>query len=294
MNNTIVFIVNPIAGKGLGKVISQEIEEYFLGKDVSITVHFTQKANHATLLAKDFVKQNPLAIVACGGDGTINEVAQALVGTSIALGVIPIGSGNGLASNLRIPSRVHRALDIVCNQHSTFIDVGKLNDSYFFSNIGMGIDADVIHRYAQGGTRNFYGYLKASLKSVYSYSAKSFKVQIDQNSEFKDSFYFLFCSNSNQAGYGISFSPQAQLNDGKLDFLAIKKLNLLEQLYFSFCVLTHRINRMKKARVLQAKEIEFLADSPGITLQIDGEDAKIETKGIKVKVLEKSLKVLVP
>ncbi|MHC5310390.1 diacylglycerol/lipid kinase family protein [Myroides sp. LJL116] len=294
MNNTIVFIVNPIAGKGLGKVISKEIEEYFLGKDVNIAVHFTQKAYHATLLAKDFVKQNPLAIVACGGDGTINEVAQALVGTSVALGVIPIGSGNGLASNLKIPSKVDKALDIICNQHSTFIDVGKLNDSYFFSNIGMGIDADVIHRYAQGGTRNFYGYLKASLKSVYGYSAKSFKVQIDQDSEFKDSFYFLFCSNSNQAGYGISFSPQAQLSDGKLDFLAIKKLNLLEQLYFSFCVLTHRINRMKKARVLQAKEIEFLADSPGITLQIDGEDAKIETKEIKVKVMEKSLKVLVP
>lgn len=294
MNNTIVFIVNPIAGKGLGKVISKEIEEYFLGKDVNITVHFTQKAYHATLLAKDFVLQNPLAIVACGGDGTINEVAQALVGTSIPLGIIPIGSGNGLASNLGISSKVNKALDIVCKQSSTFIDVGKLNDSYFFSNIGMGIDADVIHRYAQGGTRNFYGYLKASLKSVYGYSAKSFKVQIDRDSEFKDSFYFLFCSNSNQAGYGISFSPQAQLSDGKLDFLAIKKLNLLEQLYFSFCVLTHRINRMKKARVLQAKEIEFLADSPGITLQIDGEDAKIESKEIKVKVLEKSLKVLVP
>lgn len=294
MNNTIVFIVNPIAGKGLGKMISQEIQDYFLGKNVPIVIYFTQKAYHATLLAKDFVKQNPLAIVACGGDGTINEVAQALVGTSIALGVIPIGSGNGLAGNLGISSKVNKALDIVYKQNSTLIDVGKLSDSYFFSNIGMGIDAEVIHRYAQGTTRNFYGYLKASLKSIYGYCPKSFKVQIDNGPEFKDSFYFLFCSNSNQAGYGITFSPRAQLNDGKLDFVAIKKLNLLEQLYFSFCVLTHRINKMKKAKVMQVKEIGFLADTPGITLQIDGEDAAITSKEIKVKVLEKSLKVLVP
>lgn len=294
MRNNIVFIINPIAGKGKGKIVEGKIQHFFTQKKINFKTYLTNNVGHATVLTKEIISKHPSIIVACGGDGTINEVAQALIGTSIPLGIIPIGSGNGLAANLQIPKEINKAFEVIHQAKSNKIDAGKINDKYFFSNIGFGIDADVINNYSKAKTRNFIGYVSASLKSILNYQPKKFKIELQNNEILEDDFYFLLCSNSNEAGYGISFTPNAKLNDGKLDFLAVKKLNFIKQVLFSAHVLGKRIEKMNEAKVLQVKSIKFITKESETIAQIDGESVIIHKNSIDVSVIPNALHVIVP
>ncbi|MDM1073947.1 diacylglycerol kinase family lipid kinase [Empedobacter brevis] len=294
MKNKIIFIINPIAGKGKGRLIETEIRNYFRLKSVHFETFLTEKRGHATVLTNQAIAQNPKIIVACGGDGTINEVAQALVGSTIALGIIPIGSGNGLAANLHIPKTIEKAFETILNANMNKIDAGKINEKYFFSNIGFGIDADVINHYAHTKTRNLLGYIAASTKAIFKYHPKKFSIELDHQHFLEDNYYFLFCSNSNEAGYGISFSPKAKLNDGKLDFLAVKKLNFIKQIQFSAYVLGKRIEKMNEAKVLQVDSIKFRTQQSGTIAQIDGETVIFNENSIHVCIVPNALNVIVP
>lgn len=294
MKNKIIFIINPIAGKGQGKLVESKIQQVFANKNIDFSTVLTENVGHAITLAKQAILLNPTIIVACGGDGTINEVAQTLVGTDIALGIIPIGSGNGLAANLKIPKNIDLAIDGILNHSKTKIDVGKINENYFFSNMGLGIDAAVIDNYSQTKKRNFLGYVTASTKAMLQFKPKKFKIEIDQNDAFDDAYYFVFCSNSNEAGYGISFSPNAKLNDGKLDFLVVKKLNILQQLQFSACVLGKCIEKMNRAKVVQVNNVKFKTDEPKTVAQVDGEAVIFEKNSIEVSIVVNALNIIVP
>ncbi len=294
MKNKIFFIINPIAGKGKGKIVESQIQQFFASKNIDFKTFLTNKVGHATELTKEIINQNPTIIVACGGDGTINEVAQALIGTDVSLGIIPIGSGNGLAANLHIPKAIEKAFEVIIKAKQKKIDVGKINETYFFSNMGLGIDAEVIHQYSQKKTRNFIGYVSASTKSLFNYRPKSFKIELQNDEILEDDFYFLLCSNSNEAGYGISFTPKAQLNDGKLDLIAVKKINFIQQMLFSFFVLNKNLEKMKAAKVRQVKSIKFESNQENIVAQIDGEALIINNKIIEVTVLPNALNVIIP
>ena len=294
MKNKIIFIINPIAGKGKGLMIETEIQSYFNQKNVEFETFLTESIGHATEITNQVLTKNPDIIVACGGDGTINEVAQALVGSNVALGIILIGSGNGLAANLHIPKTTEKAFETILNAKINKIDAGKINENYFFSNMGLGIDADVINNYAQTKTRNFLGYVTASTKAIFNFQPKKFNIELDNEHTLDDDFYFVFCSNSNEAGYGISFSPNAKLNDGKLDFLAVKKLNFIQQIQFSANVLGKRIEKMKQAKVLQVNSVKFNSKQTKTIAQVDGEAVIFNQKSIEVSIVPNALNVIVP
>ncbi len=294
MKNKIIFIINPIAGKGKGLMIETEIQSYFNQKNVEFETFLTESIGHATEITNQVLTKNPDIIVACGGDGTINEVAQALVGSNVALGIIPIGSGNGLAANLHIPKTTEKAFETILNAKINKIDAGKINENYFFSNMGLGIDADVINNYAQTKTRNFLGYVTASTKAIFNFQPKKFNIELDNEHTLDDDFYFVFCSNSNEAGYGISFSPNAKLNDGKLDFLAVKKLNFIQQIQFSANVLGKRIEKMKQAKVLQVNSVKFNSKQTKTIAQVDGEAVIFNQNSIEVSIIPNALNVIVP
>lgn len=294
MKNKIIFIINPIAGKGKGRMIEKEIQQFFSSKSISVETFLTEKGGHATEIANQVLSENPEIIVACGGDGTINEVAQALVGSNVALGIIPIGSGNGLAANLNIPKTTEKAFETILNAKINKIDAGKINENYFFSNMGLGIDADVINNYAQTKTRNLLGYVSASTKAIFNFRPKKFSIELDSQAILDDDYYFLFCSNSNEAGYGISFSPNAKLNDGKLDFLAVKKLTFIKQIQFSAYVLGKRIEKMNDAKVLQVNSVKFKTKEPKTIAQIDGEAVIFNQHSIEVSIVPNALNVIVP
>nr|WP_294781481.1 diacylglycerol kinase family protein [uncultured Flavobacterium sp.] len=287
------FIINPISGSGKHNLAASYILQHFPASEYQIAVDYTNHKTHAVELTKAAVKQNPDYIVACGGDGTINEVASCLVNTRIILGIIPVGSGNGLASNLNIPRDFKKAIDIIKKGKTTFMDVGKINDFYFFSNMGIGIDALIIKKYERSGNRTLSSYVKAALSSSFQYKAKQAIISFeDQKIEVNP--FMLFISNSNEMGYNMSLTPKASLSDGMLDMVIIPELSFIEKLLLGFNVLRNTIENFKKAKHYLVNEVHIkMPQKIYIDAQIDGEQYNIKTNIINVRILPKALKVLV-
>lgn len=285
------FIVNPNSGNAKHEISIEFLQSKFSPKD-EIILKETAYQFHAKELVQEAIVQNADVVVACGGDGTINEVASALVHTAIHFGIIPAGSGNGLAANLGIPKDINKAIEIIKNSAVRTMDVGRVEDKYFFSNLGFGIDADIIHTYEQNQKRTITGYVDASVKTLMNYKSKLFRLYID-DVIIEKNFYYLFCSNSNIAGYGISFTPNADLSDGLLDLLMIEDLDVFEQFYFSVLVLAKKIDLMNKARYKQVKKftIESLEDTE-ISYQLDGEFQTTNSLKVKVEVLPNALNII--
>lgn len=294
MKNRIIFIINPIAGKGQGNNVAAEIRNFLSEENIEAEIFMTERAGHATTLTMAALSLQPRAVVACGGDGTINEIARQLAGTDIALGIIPIGSGNGLAAHLAIPKKTKEAIRTILNFNSSKIDVGMINGNYFFSNIGFGIDAETIFHYSKRKTRNFLGYFSAGIKALICFQPKKFKLTINGFEKPENAYYFLFCSNSNEAGYGISFLPHAKLNDGKLDLLMIKKLNFIKQLRFSLCVLSKSVEKLREAEIIRVQSLKLQSGYSRTLAQIDGETVFIDQNDIEISVIPNALNVLIP
>ena len=159
------FIVNPNSGNAKHDISLDFLQSKFDSSD-EIVLKETVYQFHAKELVKEAIAENSDVIVACGGDGTINEVASALVKKNIPLGIIPAGSGNGLATNLNIPKDINKAIEIIKNHIVHTIDVGRVEDNYFFSNLGFGIDAEVIKTYEENQKRTITGYVDASVKTL--------------------------------------------------------------------------------------------------------------------------------
>jgi len=286
------FIVNPISGNGKHIITASLLHGYFPKDQYTIVINYTTHKEHAIELAQKAVMDNPDYIIACGGDGTINEVASCLVNSTIKLGIIPVGSGNGLASNLNIPKNIGQAIEIIRNGKVSVIDVGSVNNRYFFSNMGIGIDAMIIRKYEQSGKRTLLSYIWAAMSSSFDYKPEETTVVFNkQTTTIKP--LLLFISNSNEMGYNMSLTPKASLSDGLLDLIIVPELSFIEKFLLGYAVLRNGVEKFKKAKHILVKE--FAVDMPDkiyIYAQIDGEYHNLESNRIKISVIEKGIKVI--
>ncbi|MEA9415379.1 diacylglycerol kinase family protein [Flavobacterium sp. PL02] len=286
------FIVNPISGNGKHNITGDFLKDSFPSSEFKIEIDYTNHKKHAIELTKAAVANNPDYIVACGGDGTINEVASCLIGTTIKLGIIPVGSGNGLASNLNIPRKFEKAIEIIRKGTVSTIDVGKINNQYFFSNTGIGIDAMIIKKYENSGKRTLIAYVKAALSSSLEFKTQETKLSFD-NKEVIANPFLLFISNSNEMGYNMSLTPKASLNDGWLDMIVVPKLSFLEKMTLGYHVLRNTVEKFKKAQhtLIQDLTIE-VPTATSLDAQIDGESYNLKTNSIKVSIIKNGLTVI--
>lgn len=290
------FIVNPIAGKGKPIITDQYLSKYFEKKDFSVAVKYSEYKGHAKLLTEQSIKQKADIIVACGGDGTINEIASCLVHTNIPLGIVPIGSGNGLARNLKISTDIEKAINIIKINNTIAIDVGKINDNYFFSNTGIGFAANTILNFESSKNRRLLTYLTASVRSIWSYrNNTSYTIDINGKQETICPF-LIFISNTNVMGYNFSMTRKAILNDGLLDMVVINKLNRLKMIYLAFLFLfgvEHTIREYSYHKIKNTT-IAFENKNSETVFQIDGELKGVKKSKLQINVLNKSLNVLSP
>ncbi|WP_163399748.1 diacylglycerol/lipid kinase family protein [Flavobacterium fluviatile] len=286
------FIINPISGSGKHNLSASYIGNQFPKEKYHVQVDYTKQKKHAFELTKKAIVKNPDYIIACGGDGTINEVASCLVGTSIKLGIIPVGSGNGLASNLKIPRDFDKAIAVIKKGHSTLIDVGQLNHKYFFSNMGIGIDALIIKKYERAGKRTLPAYIKASISAGLQFKSQKTLISFN-NQTIETTPLMLFISNSNEMGYNMSLTPKASLHDGLLDMIVIPEISFFEKAILGYNVLKNSIEKFKKSKHYMVKEIQIEMPSKiFIDAQIDGEQHNLKTNKLKVNILPASLQVL--
>ncbi len=288
--------MNPIAGKGDLKFNESFLSGYFDSEQYELTLKVSNYAGHAKVLSTESLGEGAQVLVACGGDGTINEVASCLVGTDVPLGIIPMGSGNGLAESLEIPRNIKGAVQIIKEGTTNGIDVALVNGKPFFSNMGIGFDAKVISNYNNCGKRRFWSYLKAVLKSIKDFK-NSERINVELNGRtFKANPFMFFVSNSKVMGYDISLTRMASLQDGLLDVVIIENLNRGEMLMLGFFLLLRLNQYLKKVQYFKVKQLKLAFEDNGANhlMQADGELHHLADGEVVVTIEEKALNVLVP
>ena len=290
------FIVNPIAGRGDLKFNESLLSGYFDSEQYELTVKVSNYAGHATILSTESLKEGAQVLVACGGDGTINEVASCLVGTEVSLGVIPIGSGNGLAESLGIPRKVKEAIDIIKKGKTNNIDAALVNGKPFFSNMGIGFDAKVISNYNKSGKRRLWAYLKAVFKSLREFNAaERIKVELNGKTFHANPFMF-FVSNSKVMGYDISLTRMASMEDGLLDVVIIENLNRGEVLLLGLLMILKTNQYLKKVQYFKVSELKLAFDGKcrDRLMQADGELYCVDDGELVVTIQRRAVSVLTP
>jgi diacylglycerol kinase family enzyme len=260
------FIINPISGKGKHNIDYNYLRAFFQEKEYDLKVAFSKYKKHAISLTESAIEAGADIVVACGGDGTIHEVATQIVGKDISFGIIPVGSGNGLASNLSIPKDIEQAILKIKTGRILKMDVGSVNGEYFFSNMGFGIDATIIESYEKSGKHKLVSYIKAALNSALQYRTKKMKVSYN----------------------GISKEA-----DGLLDYVMVPKINFIKQLTFGLYVLLKKTETFRKTDYVQTQKIEVeVLDQKKNGLQLDGEFYEFKTNSFQIEVKEGALKVI--
>jgi diacylglycerol kinase (ATP) len=289
----ILFVINPISGVARKEGIPEKIARHLDYVQYDFTIRYTQYAGHATEITKEAVADGYDVVCAVGGDGSINEVARGLVNTDVALGIIPFGSGNGLASHLQIPPRDAKgAINVLNNSKTVLMDAVETNRGYFFSCAGFGLDSSVARRFKYHKIRGFMSYAWAVVSELFFYF-KPFhaKIKID-DVEIERDFYLFTAFNANQYGYNFGVFPFTSLKDGILDIIVIKEFPLWKLLYIFFCMSFKRVDLIKEAETYRAKKIVIDGD-PKRVYQFDG-DHFISHEQLEMEIVPQCIKVLVP
>jgi len=287
----ILFIINPISGIGKQKNIEELIRDNTDTSSYDYQVKFTKGPGHGTELAKEAVTSGVDVVVAIGGDGTVNEIGQALVGSDTALGIIPTGSGNGLARHLKIPFRFDKAIGVINRCKTRKIDTATINDQVFLSIAGVGYDAFVAKKFADAPKRGFFTYFRIVSNEYSQYRPKKYILEVDGKIIKRRALTITF-ANSNQFGNNTSFDPDAKLDDGLIDVCVVRRIPLwlvplyVPMLFFKTFHKTHYIEiiRAKQAVVTRKK---------GKTIHLDGDPSQTG-KVLEMKVNPLSLNIIVP
>ncbi len=292
MKRNLLFIVNPISGIGRQKKIEALLESNIDHSLLDYTVRYTERIHHGTELAKDAVEQGCFdAIVAVGGDGSVNDVVSGMVGSNIALGIIPCGSGNGLARNLKIPLTPAHAIEILNHYKVAEIDTIYLNDRVIASIAGVGFDARVARRMKQTKVRGLQAYAKIILTDYPTYKEHTYRLNIDGN-EIERKAWFISFANSNQFGYNTAIAPLAQLDDGLIDVCIVDRIPLLHLPMTAPLLYLNHFELSQHVEYFKAHEVTVYNNDEK-WVNIDGEGERIGTE-LHFRNVRKSLKVLVP
>lgn len=289
----IIFIVNPKAGiTPKSKVIIELLAgNIFPSSRFIPEVVFTERAGHATELAKDAIRRGFDIVVASGGDGTINEVACAMSGTGIPMGILPAGSGNGLARCLGISMSYALALRTIIKGKTKSMDMAMVNDILYTSIAGIGFDAFVAQKFAGSYIRGVVSYMRIVLKEFPKYKPVTYKLTIDGVPMEKEALMVVF-ANSNQFGFNTRIAPDAQVDDGLLDVCIIKKMPVSQLINVGYHLLRGTPVKTGYAEYFKGRHIS-VENSPDLLMNIDGEPKLIKAP-VTITVLPLSLNVIVP
>lgn len=268
-NDKLLIIVNPRSGvnskTGMGATLASALEQAGYRVDCA----YTERAGHATELAREAAAKGYGSVVVCGGDGTVNEAASGLVGTDVILGIVPSGSGNGLARHLGVPVDESKSLGVIRPDNVTVCDYGTVNDRNFFCTCGVGFDATVSHRFSHENRRGRITYIKNVVETFAGYKPQTFILDIDGKRLRREAFLVAVC-NASQYGNNAFIAPMASLNDGMLDVIVIKSGNALKMMLAGFDVLTGMVPYNHNIETFRVRKAGI--DLPGPVLgHIDGE-----------------------
>jgi diacylglycerol kinase (ATP) len=269
LKKKILFIVNPISGGKSKTFIPSIIDRYLDHQKYDAHIIFSERIGHAFLLTKNAIENSIDIVTSVGGDGTINEVASAMALSGKVMGIIPCGSGNGLARTLKIPLNHIDAIKKINRANTLSIDCGVLNDKKFFNMAGFGFDAHISALFAKDKTRGLKGYIKSTLKEIYRYQPQNYRLEIDGKT-FEQKAFMLSIANSSQFGNNVHISPKALVTDGLLDVCLVKPFALYKFPDLGFRMLNKSIHKSAYITIIKGKHIKIWREKPG-AVHLDGE-----------------------
>lgn len=284
----LTIIVNPISGRTTKENIVSTIVSHIDMSKYDVTIRFSSYAGHATEIAVTAVQGGADIVVAVGGDGTINEVARALVGTDVALGIIPCGSGNGLARHLHIPMNVRKAVEIVNDGSIDKIDTLSVNGIPCFCTAGVGYDAYVSAEYAKDSSRGLATYVKKAVQGWFSYEPQEYIIETDTEI-LKRKAVSITCANANQWGNEFHIAPQASLKDGLMDITIIHPVHFKHAVSMPAQILGYSFDKNPDVETFQTNQLLIRRSKEDI-VHIDGESIILDRE-VCMSIHNSSLKI---
>ncbi|MES2395921.1 MAG: YegS/Rv2252/BmrU family lipid kinase [Bacteroidota bacterium] len=290
MKKKICFIVNPISGVGRHKVVEKLIDQHLNRTLFDYEIVYTKAAKHATELAQQAVANNFNIVVAVGGDGSVNEIARGLIGSTTAMAIMPAGSGNGFARHMKIPLDLKKAMNIINNAKEASIDTIQLNNETFINVAGVGFDAHIGWEFAKFGKRGFSSYLKVIIREFPKFKVQDYELVINGIPLHKKAFLISF-ANGSQWGNNAHIAPLADVADGLMDIAILKNFSFWNVISIGYKLFRKTIHLSPHLETIKTKEV--IVKQTNTIAHIDGEPIEVG-HSISIKVNPLSLRVIIP
>jgi diacylglycerol kinase family enzyme len=287
----ILFVINPISGDVDKSELEEALAQYCLENKVQYQIYWTTGEDDLDKLRQVFQKDPAEAIFAAGGDGTVNLAAKLVNHTATPLGIIPVGSGNGLSKDLGIPQSIPEALTLIRAHNIKPIDTLELNNIPCFHLSDLGFNALVVARYSENDGRGPQAYLKVALQEYLSYQCHQYKIETDQET-FEGDAFMITITNSNAFGSNVKINPQGIMDDGIFEICLIESFPKLAALQIMYDLYTEAINESEFTRVLPCR-YATIYNYTDTFAQIDGEVVELGHR-IEIKQHPQSLRIVVP
>ena len=283
----ILFIINPHSGLGKHKQVVSLIEKHLDHKKFHFTIQVTKKPGHANSIVKQNLKKFSI-FCAVGGDGTVNEVGCALIGTKKLLAIIPTGSGNGYATYLKIPTNTKKAIQTINRLKTKAVDTGYANNKPFLAFCGIGLDAIVAQDFSLGKLRGFFSYAYFFLKRFFQYRAKTYTLSFNRKKREIQAFW-IFIANTGQYAKNIYLAPKARIDDGKLDVVIIKLFKFYKIVKIALRTVTKQLDKSRYIETYQTKHLQI--EAKDMPFHLDGEPQK-NTSKLEINIKSNSLNII--
>ena len=271
----VAVIINPISGAGrrrdVARIRAEQAAALIEKRRLNAEVFVTERPGHARELAQSGLRRGVTTFVAWGGDGTVNEVGSALVGSDATLAIVPSGSGNGLARERGIPLERAGAFQVVFEGRARLIDAGELDGHLFFNIAGIGLDARVAHRFAQGGLerRGLVRYLELAAREIASFTPQEYALTAD-GCDLNVRPLLIAIANARQYGNGALIAPEALLDDGKLDLVVVDYLPAWKVLMHAPKLFAGTVARVPGVSITKTSSLGIASDA-ALVYHVDGE-----------------------
>ena len=292
MRLRIHFIIK-ISNSKIADRIKEQVRIKFDEKKYQLEISESSFKGETKILAREAVLNKTDLIVACGGDGTINEIINEIKEKEFKIAIVPIGSGNGIARHFNIPLDISKSLDLILRHNYTYVDIGKVNESVFLGNVAFGIGADFIKNYHKIKYKGLVGYFLAFIKTIFSIKEKQFIIDID-GERITSSPLILIVSNTNQQGYNFTVTPKAKADDGMLDMFIVENISYFKNIINIFKIILGLNFSPGESIYKKIENLNIILQKPIKNIQIDGENLTVNHGVYKIKSVKKTLQLITP
>ena len=272
---TVLVIINPIAGVRPKDEIPALVRQILKSEDgFDVDIRFTEYAGHASELAKEAVERGIDTVIAIGGDGTINETGRSLVGSPVKFGIVPMGSGNGLARHLQLPLDITKSLECIRDGYSIKVDYGSVNGNIFFCTAGVGFDAQVSAKFAEAGTRGPLTYLRCFSELVADYEPATYVIYTDDG-RVKEKAFLIAIGNASQWGNNAYITPHASMSDGLFDVTLVRRAPLMDIPKMAVQLFTRELDQNANVMSFRSSHLRIIMPHAN-AVHVDGEPMQMD------------------